>query len=105
MRATEAHFRSLADSLGQLVWVVDEAGRLSYGNLAWQSLTQIPVGASFVESYVPARYLVELHDGKVDAYSEGPGRGSEFVVRLPCLRASAGSRGPLAKTDDSPVPM
>ena len=54
MRATEAHFRSLADSLGQLVWVVDEAGRLSYGNLAWQSLTQIPVGASFVESYVPA---------------------------------------------------
>ena len=56
MRATEAHFRSLADSLGQLVWV-------------------------------------------------GAGRGSEFVVRLPCLRASAGSRGPLAKTDDSPVPM
>ena len=195
MRATEAHFRSLADSLGQLVWVVDEAGRLSYGNLAWQSLTQIPVGASFVESYVPAlhpadrssweqtweravssgepyelerrvrflpqasyvcqlewgrplrdngsrtgewvitavdadqnarliaplrrrlalkdkflallahEHLVELHDGKVDAYSEGPGRGSEFVVRLPCLRASAGSRGPLAKTDDSPVPM
>jgi signal transduction histidine kinase len=52
-----------------------------------------------------ARHLVELHDGKVDAYSEGPGRGSEFVVRLPCLRASAGSRGPLAKTDDSPVPM
>jgi signal transduction histidine kinase len=54
MRATEAHFRSLADSLAQLVWVVDGAGRLVYGNLAWQSLTQIHVGASFVESYVPA---------------------------------------------------
>jgi PAS domain S-box-containing protein len=27
--------------------------------------------------------LVELHDGSVTAYSEGPGRGSEFRVRLP----------------------
>ena len=27
--------------------------------------------------------LVTLHDGTVEAHSEGPGRGSEFVVRLP----------------------
>jgi CheY-like chemotaxis protein len=27
--------------------------------------------------------LVEMHDGTVEARSEGPGRGSEFVVRLP----------------------
>ena len=27
--------------------------------------------------------LVELHNGTVEAHSEGPGRGSEFVVRLP----------------------
>jgi signal transduction histidine kinase len=27
--------------------------------------------------------LVEMHGGEVEAYSEGPGRGSEFVVRLP----------------------
>ena len=59
MRATEAHFRSLADSLAQLVWVVDGAGRLVYGNLAWQSFTQIHVGASFVESYVPALHPVD----------------------------------------------
>jgi PAS domain S-box-containing protein len=30
-----------------------------------------------------ARELVQLHDGRIDATSEGPGRGSEFVVRLP----------------------
>ena len=27
--------------------------------------------------------LVEMHDGEIEARSEGPGRGSEFVVRLP----------------------
>jgi CheY-like chemotaxis protein/two-component sensor histidine kinase len=29
--------------------------------------------------------LVELHGGSVEAFSEGAGRGSEFVVRLPAL--------------------
>src|SRR5499425_2573195 len=29
------------------------------------------------------RRLVELHGGQVEAFSDGPGRGSEFVVRLP----------------------
>ncbi|HVT27553.1 MAG TPA: ATP-binding protein, partial [Lacipirellulaceae bacterium] len=29
--------------------------------------------------------LVELHAGQISARSEGPGRGSEFVVRLPLL--------------------
>jgi signal transduction histidine kinase/CheY-like chemotaxis protein len=31
------------------------------------------------------RSLVELHGGTVRATSEGPGRGSEFVVRLPAM--------------------
>ena len=29
------------------------------------------------------RNLVEMHGGTVDAYSAGPGEGSEFVVKLP----------------------
>jgi signal transduction histidine kinase len=30
-----------------------------------------------------ARRLVELHNGTIEARSEGPGKGSEFIVRLP----------------------
>src|SRR5262249_50646582 len=30
-----------------------------------------------------ARRLVELHGGSLEAFSDGPGGGSEFVVRLP----------------------
>jgi CheY-like chemotaxis protein/two-component sensor histidine kinase len=35
------------------------------------------------------RGLVELHGGRVEARSDGPGKGSEFVVRLPVLVAPA----------------
>ncbi|HSN19873.1 MAG TPA: ATP-binding protein [Usitatibacter sp.] len=35
-----------------------------------------------------ARRLVALHDGTITAYSEGLGRGSEFIVRLPLASAS-----------------
>ena len=35
------------------------------------------------------RGLVEMHGGSVEAHSEGPGRGSEFVVRLPLMHAIA----------------
>ena len=35
------------------------------------------------------KQLVELHRGTVQASSDGPGCGSEFVVRLPCLDESA----------------
>lgn len=27
--------------------------------------------------------IVELHDGRIEAHSDGPGKGSEFVIRLP----------------------
>lgn len=33
-----------------------------------------------------ARHLVELHGGTIAAASAGPGRGSEFTVRLPARR-------------------
>jgi PAS domain S-box-containing protein len=46
------------------------------------------------------RKLAELHGGTVEAYSEGPGRGSEFVVRLPAPIGLNGERRPPAKEPD-----
>jgi signal transduction histidine kinase len=39
-----------------------------------------------------ARALIELHGGSINAHSEGPGRGSEFVARLP-VGAPVGRQG------------
>jgi PAS domain S-box-containing protein len=41
--------------------------------------------------------LVEMHGGTVEARSEGPGRGSEFAVRLPLLAPGA--------APDTPIPV
>ena len=35
--------------------------------------------------------LVEMHGGRVEAHSDGPGKGSEFVVRLPAAPGAASS--------------
>jgi two-component system, sensor histidine kinase len=43
-----------------------------------------------------AKRLVELHEGTVHAESEGRGRGSRFVVRLPRFAANAPERAPPA---------
>lgn len=52
------------------------------------------------------RKLVEMHGGDVSVYSDGAGRGSEFVVRLPLRAAAASSQSPLSSesgANDAPV--
>jgi PAS domain S-box-containing protein len=41
------------------------------------------IGLPFVEG------IVQLHGGTIEARSEGPGRGSEFIVRLPVFKSLA----------------
>jgi CheY-like chemotaxis protein len=41
-----------------------------------------------------AKRLVELHGGNIEARSDGPGKGSEFIVRLPILVAEVASEAP-----------
>ena len=50
-----------------------------------------------------AQRLVSMHQGTIDAISEGAGKGSEFVVRLPCL-ADVAARD-TAETSDHEPPL
>src|SRR5262249_44396466 len=56
------------------------------------------------------RGLVELHGGRIEARSEGPGLGSEFIVRFPLRplrrtrRAAAWTVAPAEPVDDASVP-
>jgi CheY-like chemotaxis protein len=45
-----------------------------------------------------AKRLVEMHDGSIEADSEGPGLGSEFIIRLPIVADQAGVESNGAQT-------
>jgi CheY-like chemotaxis protein/nitrogen-specific signal transduction histidine kinase len=47
--------------------------------------------------------LVEMHQGRIEARSEGPGKGSEFVVRLPLVVEASGPPAPAGR-DEPPAP-
>jgi signal transduction histidine kinase len=58
------------------------------------------VGLALVHS------LVEMHGGRVEAFSAGSGQGSEFVIHLPMLTKEAQSQGitPAISADHAPTP-
>jgi CheY-like chemotaxis protein/two-component sensor histidine kinase len=47
--------------------------------------------------------LVEMHGGRIEARSEGLGKGSEFVVRLPVVVAAGGPEA-VGANDELPIP-
>src|SRR5262249_55742925 len=49
-----------------------------------------------------ARQFVEMHGGTLTASSEGPGKGSEFTIRLPRRKALPGDPADLAEEPPSP---
>ena len=48
-----------------------------------------------------AKGLVEMHGGTLEARSEGPGKGSEFIVRLPIVRADRSTQSVRADAEPS----
>src|SRR5262249_26346499 len=51
-----------------------------------------------------ARRLVELHGGKIEAASAGPGQGSVFTIRLPTLPAAPARPGPSPPSTNASAP-
>jgi two-component system, sensor histidine kinase len=49
------------------------------------------------------RTLVEMHGGRVEARSDGPGKGSEFVVTLPLREARLDDSGPATAPQEMPA--
>jgi signal transduction histidine kinase len=66
-----------------------------------QSLERTQGGLGIGLSLV--RSLVELHGGTIQAFSAGPGQGSEFVMRLPVL-IQAAPKNPVRRRDSRPNP-
>ena len=66
---------------------------------AWQRAQGgLGIGLSLV------REFVGLHGGRVEARSDGPGKGSEFVVRLPAAGETRGAAPPAAGADETRGP-
>lgn len=82
--------QSMLESIFDMFKQVDQTLDRSHGGLG--------LGLTLVKR------LVALHGGEVAAYSEGEGRGSEFVVRLPLLVQQDTEPQVTAPTPRSPLP-
>jgi signal transduction histidine kinase len=76
--------------------VISDSGRGIHPDqlqLIFQPFVQLPDAASDREGGLGlglslVRSVIELHGGRVDGYSDGPGRGCRFTIRLPRLAGS-----------------
>lgn len=59
-------------------------------------------GAGLGIGLAVVREIVSLHQGTVEVRSEGPGRGSEFLVRIPLCKPHGSEPEPLPAPDPSP---
>lgn len=82
------------DMLPQLFRLFSQGRQLANGGAAG-----LGIGLSLVDR------LVQMHGGRVTAHSAGPGKGSEFIVRLPTITRDharvdeqAGDRAPLLQS-------
>jgi CheY-like chemotaxis protein len=99
-RVSESH----ADARSELALSVSDSGigiRREFLPRVFDLFSQADGGSSQAGLGIGlalARRLVEMHGGEIEARSEGPGRGSEFVIRLPVCTQSPPARAPEASS-------
>jgi signal transduction histidine kinase len=79
MLPTETHFHRLANSLAQLVWVVDPGGRVAYGNSAWYAFTAIGAGDPFLDHYLPALHPADRFSWR-SAWEQAVSSGEPYAL-------------------------
>ena len=82
---------SMRESIFDMFTQVDQTGESGPGGLG--------IGLTLVRSFV------ELHGGSVEARSEGPALGSDFVVRLPVVVTELHAEPPRARPVGSAPPL
>ena len=81
-----------ADTIAR-IFSMFEQGR----TLAGEMTSGLGIGLSL------ARQFAEMHGGSIEAYSDGPGRGSRFIVTLPASAVGLPSATPPAAGSDTPA--
>lgn len=82
---------SVGTEAGDAIVRVRDTGRgmdEDYAERAFELFAQAGVGEGGLGLGLPlSRNLAQLHGGSLTGHSEGPGRGSEFELRLPAVQA------------------
>lgn len=83
-RAFAEHFKSVVESIGEVIFRIDGQGRWAYLNPAWESLTGQPLTASLGRSWLDLVEPVERVElgARADAVLRGEDRSARRVVRL-----------------------
>ncbi|HEY0961411.1 MAG TPA: PAS domain S-box protein [Pseudomonadales bacterium] len=102
LRVTSEH----RDGIEQLVIAVADNGRgiardllrVVFGMFVQGEDKRTITGAGLGVGLALAKSIVELHEGTLEAYSAGPGKGSEFTIRIPLMEKKLG----IAPNGDNP---
>ncbi|HKX41180.1 MAG TPA: response regulator [Burkholderiaceae bacterium] len=91
-KGSAIELRSSVDEHGAVIRVRDQGAGIAPELLPriFDLFTQGPSGLDRAHGGLGigltlARRLAEMHGGSIEAYSDGPGLGSEFTLRLPCI--------------------
>ena len=84
LRSSEEQFRSLADSIPQLVWMADANGKIFWINRQWYEYTGVPVGHGGVHDWQGLLASASLRDTS-RSWAHSLRTGTPFEMELPLL--------------------